>query len=45
MPEQPEDEELLFPCVVCGEESEALICDKCWKEYQRIAGIANGEEE
>lgn len=42
---QPTDEELLFPCVVCGDESDAMICDKCWEDYKRIAGLSNGQHE
>ena len=42
---EPEDDELLFPCVVCGEESDSLLCTKCWEDYKRLAGIVNGEPD
>ena len=41
--DQPDATELLLPCVVCGEESDAMMCDKYWDEYQRIAGIVDDE--
>lgn len=45
MPEATEDEALLFPCVVCGEESEAMICDECWDDFKRVAGVMNGQDD
>jgi len=44
MPDQ-EDEDPLLACVVYGDESDALICDKCWDDYKRVAGIIGPDEQ
>jgi hypothetical protein len=41
---EQDDDEMLFPCVVCGDEAEAMICDRCWEDYKRVAGISDEEE-
>ena len=38
-----DDEPKLFPCKVCGEDTESVICDQCWEDFKQIAGITNGK--
>jgi len=40
----PEEDAPKFLCVVCGEESDAMICDECWEDYKVVAGTTDEDE-